>query len=74
MDNVSMRKALDNVFLACWRFCLANRSALRLQLPGSDMVIDDYEAYNNDRSGVVDINPDDVIDENEPDILADDCT
>ena len=45
-----------------------------LQLNGPDMMVDDYEQYNNDRQEVVNISPDDPNEEAEPDIRADDCT
>ena len=44
-----------------------------LQLNGPDMLVDDYEQYNNDRQEVVNISPDDPTEEPEPEIRADDC-
>lgn len=45
-----------------------------LQLNGPDMLVDDYEQYNNDRQEVVNISPDEPTEEAEPDVRADDCT
>lgn len=44
-----------------------------LQLNGPDMMVDDYEQYNNDRQEVVNISPDDPSEDPEPEIRADDC-
>jgi hypothetical protein len=38
------------------------------------MLVDEYEKYNNDRHEVVDSNPDDVVEDAEPEPMADDCT
>ena len=37
------------------------------------MMVDEYEQYNNDRSDVAIINPDEPLDDAEPQVLADDC-
>ena len=46
-----------------------------LQLAGPDMLVDEYEQYNNDRPDVVDISPDGASEEPaEVEPMADDCT
>jgi hypothetical protein len=46
-----------------------------LQLAGPDMLVDDYEQYNNDRPDVVDISPDGASEEPaEVEPTANDCT
>ena len=46
-----------------------------LQLAGPDMLVEDYEQYNNDRPDVVDISPDGASEEPaEVELMADDCT
>jgi hypothetical protein len=46
-----------------------------LQLAGPDMLVDEYEQYNNDRPDVVNISPDDASEEPaEVEPMADDCT
>lgn len=46
-----------------------------LQLAGPDMLVDEYELYNNDRPDVVDISPDRASEEpTEVEPMADDCT
>ena len=46
-----------------------------LQLTGPDMLVDEYEQYNNDRPDVVNISPDDASEEPaEVEPMADDCT
>lgn len=46
-----------------------------LQLTGPDMLVDEYEQYNNDRPDVVDISPDGASEEPaEVEPMADDCT
>jgi ubiquitin carboxyl-terminal hydrolase 7 len=44
-----------------------------LQLAGSDMLVDGYEQYNNDRADVVLVSPSGSPSEPEPEPLADDC-
>ena len=45
-----------------------------LQLAGPDMLVDEYEQYNNDRQDVVNISPDDAFEEPaEAEPMADDC-
>ena len=46
-----------------------------MQLNGPDMMVDDYEQYNNDRQEVVNISPgpEEPIEETEVEIRADDC-
>jgi hypothetical protein len=45
-----------------------------LQLASPDMLVDDYESFNNDRHDVVNITPDDAS-EGPPEVepIADDC-
>ena len=46
-----------------------------LQLAGPDMLVDEYEQYNNDRPDVVDIPPKGASEEPaELEPMADDCT
>jgi hypothetical protein len=46
-----------------------------LQLAGPDMLVDEYEQYNNDRPDVVDISADGASEEPaEVEPMADDCT
>ena len=46
-----------------------------LQLAGPDMLVDEYEQYNNDQPNVVNISPDDASEEpTEVEPMADDCT
>jgi hypothetical protein len=46
-----------------------------LQLAGPDMLVDDYEQYNNDQPDVVNISPDGTSEEPaEVEPMADDCT
>jgi hypothetical protein len=45
-----------------------------LQLTGPDMLVDEYEQYNNDRPDVIDISPDGTSEEPaEVEPMADDC-
>lgn len=45
-----------------------------LQLADNDMVVDEYEQYNNDRADVVLVSPSGSASEPEAEPLADDCT
>ena len=46
-----------------------------LQLTGPDMIVDEYEQYNNDRQDAVNISPDDsTLGSSEPELLATDRT
>ena len=46
-----------------------------LQLASPDMLVDEYEQYNNDRHDAVNISPDDAPEKpKEAAPLADDCT
>ena len=46
-----------------------------LQLAGSDMLVDEYEQYNNDRPDVVEFSPEGALEEPaEVEAMADDCT
>jgi hypothetical protein len=46
-----------------------------LQLAGPDMLVDEFEQYNNGRPDVVNISPDDASEEPaEVEPMADDCT
>jgi hypothetical protein len=46
-----------------------------LQLAGPDMLVDEFEQYNNDQPNVVNISPDDASEEPvEVEPMADDCT
>ncbi len=47
---------------------------LVIKLSGTDMLVDDYEKYNNDRQDVVDLNTDDTLGGTDAEPMADDCT
>jgi hypothetical protein len=45
-----------------------------MQLPGTDMLVEDeYEKYNNDRQDVVDISADEIAEDVEAAPMANDC-